>query len=193
LRTPTLLSYSQLAAAIMASLWGTTAFGVYRGMLECVIVIIRTKIAATVDGVAPGAGVLEGAAAGTQSGLVGKRWLLGPDSYGSDLSNYRRYLVNHEFGHVLGKGWVNHHVDWPGPGRQAPLMTQQIKGSGTVGRIPGRQPAMSDFTEAEHRLVRDVLGTGIGRLAAAELIEGSGPMGKSLDWWVTRPAVVQRA
>ena len=88
----------------MASLWGTTAFGVYRGMLECVIVIIRTKIAATVDGVAPGAGVLEGAAAGTQSGLVGKRWLLGPDSYGSDLSNYRRYLVNHEFGHVLGQG-----------------------------------------------------------------------------------------
>jgi Protein of unknown function (DUF3152) len=31
--------------------------------------------------------------------LNAKRWLLGADSYGSDLTNYRRYLVNHEFGH----------------------------------------------------------------------------------------------
>jgi hypothetical protein len=50
--------------------------------------------------------------------LKAKRWLLGPDSYGSDLSNYRRYLVNDEFGHVLGKHHVgvNHHVDCPRPG-----------------------------------------------------------------------------
>jgi hypothetical protein len=53
-----------------------------------------------------------------------KRWLLGADSYGSDLTNYRRYLVNHEFGHALGK----HHVDCPAPGRLVPIMLQQTKG-----------------------------------------------------------------
>jgi len=56
--------------------------------------------------------------------LNAKRWLLGADSYGSDLTNYRRYLVNHEFGHTLGK----RHVNCPAPGRRAPIMLQQTKG-----------------------------------------------------------------
>ena len=56
--------------------------------------------------------------------LNARRWLLGAKSYGSDLTNYRRYLVNHEFGHYLGY----RHVGCPRHGRPAPIMLQQTKG-----------------------------------------------------------------
>jgi Protein of unknown function (DUF3152) len=67
--------------------------------------------------------------------LNAKRWLLGAESYGPDLTNYRRYLVNHEFGHALGK----HHVTCPGPGRPAPVMMQQTKGLGACKKNPWPQ------------------------------------------------------
>ena len=47
--------------------------------------------------------------------LNAKRWMLGADSYGSDVAGYRRYLVNHEFGHSLG----HQHVGCPGRGKRA--------------------------------------------------------------------------
>jgi hypothetical protein len=61
-----------------------------------------------------------------------KRWMLGAKSYGKDLTNYRRYLVNHEFGHYLGHG----HVDCPGRGKLAPIMLQQTKGLGGCRKNP---------------------------------------------------------
>jgi hypothetical protein len=56
--------------------------------------------------------------------LNAKRWQLGAKAYGRDLVNYRRYLVNHEFGHYIGYG----HVECPGRGKPAPIMLQQTKG-----------------------------------------------------------------
>ena len=52
------------------------------------------------------------------------RWVRGTADYGADRTGYRRYLVNHEVGHVLGQG----HVRCPGRGKRAPVMMQQTKG-----------------------------------------------------------------
>jgi Protein of unknown function (DUF3152) len=51
------------------------------------------------------------------------RWRQGASAY-SDVQRYRRYLVNHEVGHLLGHG----HVSCPGAGSPAPVMMQQTKG-----------------------------------------------------------------
>ena len=64
--------------------------------------------------------------------LNAKRWMLGADSYGSDVAGYRRYLVNHEFGHSLGY----QHVGCPSRGRRAPVMMQQTKGLGGCRKNP---------------------------------------------------------
>jgi hypothetical protein len=70
LRTPTLSSYAYLGCRDRGIAVGYHSLGVYHGMLEYVIMIIRTKIAATVHASPSGAGVLEGAAADTPSGVV---------------------------------------------------------------------------------------------------------------------------
>ncbi|MBS44226.1 MAG: hypothetical protein CMH83_13890 [Nocardioides sp.] len=44
---------------------------------------------------------------------------------GRSLRDYRHMVVNHEVGHWLGKG----HASCPGPGRLAPVMMQQSKGT----------------------------------------------------------------
>ncbi|MGA1078250.1 MAG: DUF3152 domain-containing protein [Nitriliruptoraceae bacterium] len=53
------------------------------------------------------------------------RWTTGAFGF-PDVATYRLYLVNHEVGHVLGRG----HVGCPADGAVAPLMMQQTKGLG---------------------------------------------------------------
>lgn len=52
------------------------------------------------------------------------RWIHGADSYGDDLTAYRSYMVNHEFGHALGYP----HAACGSRGEPAPVMVQQTKG-----------------------------------------------------------------
>jgi Protein of unknown function (DUF3152) len=53
------------------------------------------------------------------------RWKTGvPHWPNKDVYTYRQMLVNHEFGHRIGKG----HQNCPSPGRKAPVMQQQTYG-----------------------------------------------------------------
>lgn len=56
--------------------------------------------------------------------LNARRWAFGTDDYRGELRDYRRYVVNHEIGHALGRG----HVFCPAPGEPAPVMAQQTYG-----------------------------------------------------------------
>lgn len=52
------------------------------------------------------------------------RWNEGIDVWTGPIEEYRHYVVNHEFGHVLGHG----HDMCGGAGQLAPVMQQQTKG-----------------------------------------------------------------
>lgn len=59
---------------------------------------------------------------GSRTMLNGMRWKTGAPWFPS-LDAYRTYLINHEFGHALGK----QHQGCPRPGALSPLMVQQSK------------------------------------------------------------------
>jgi Protein of unknown function (DUF3152) len=63
-------------------------------------------------------------AQGGRAVLNADRWLRGATAYGNDLRRYRIYMVNHEVGHLLGRG----HAWCPAAGARAPVMMQQTKG-----------------------------------------------------------------
>lgn len=56
--------------------------------------------------------------------LNARRWASAVAHYRSRVSAYRKYLVNHEFGHALGQS----HVGCPNAGEPAPVMQQQTYG-----------------------------------------------------------------
>lgn len=49
------------------------------------------------------------------------RWVRGAVAFNGDIGTYRRYVINHEVGHVFGNG----HVGCPTNGALAPVMMQQ--------------------------------------------------------------------
>lgn len=70
-----------------------------------------------------------------------ERWAHGAEPFleaGGTLAEYRRYLVNHEVGHLLDHG----HVPCPEPGAAAPVMLQQTLW--LHGCVPNGWPAATD-------------------------------------------------
>lgn len=61
-----------------------------------------------------------------------RRWAFGVPHYAGRLLDYRRYVVNHEVGHALGRS----HDSCPSPGSPAPVMLQQTYGLDGCARNP---------------------------------------------------------
>jgi hypothetical protein len=65
------------------------------------------------------------------------RWVHAVPSYGSNLADYRTYMINHETGHRLFNG----HELCPGAGKPAPIMQQQTLG--LHGCVPNSWPVVN--------------------------------------------------
>ncbi|MEW1842228.1 DUF3152 domain-containing protein [Nonomuraea angiospora] len=97
---------------------------------------------------------------GTRSVINALRWAKGVPQYRGDLAAYRAYLISHEVGHGLGHG----HEPCPGPGRLAPVMTQQSKSLDSCRPNPwpfpdrGHEPGCGDTPPDDGRGCREARG-----------------------------------
>jgi hypothetical protein len=77
--------------------------------------------------------------------LNADRWRMATEQWTGDLGAYRRMLVNHEVGHLLGQ----HHPpepQCPAPGRPAPVMAQQS--TELDGCLPNPWPLPAELAAA---------------------------------------------
>lgn len=63
--------------------------------------------------------------------LSNYRWTRGSRKSGLNLNDYRHYLVNHEFGHLLGYDHLKARTDNGAKNIMCPVMVQQTVGIGT--------------------------------------------------------------
>jgi hypothetical protein len=73
---------------------------------------------------------------GTFAALNSVRWVNGAEAFAGDIEAYRRYLVNHEVGHALGR----RHEWCTTSGALASVMMQQTKGVGPCVPNPWPYP-----------------------------------------------------
>jgi len=73
--------------------------------------------------------------------INGNRWLHGSKKSKMNLTNYRRYLINHEVGHLLGFD----HLTCARAGCKSPVMLQQTLGVGKC--LPNPWPTKSEQTK----------------------------------------------
>jgi len=67
------------------------------------------------------------------------RWKTAVPHWYGGIRTYRQMVINHEFGHRIGKG----HHSCPGPGKKAPVMQQQTYG--LQGCVPNSWPLDSEL------------------------------------------------
>jgi hypothetical protein len=121
----------RFAAFVMAALndprgWGnggTMSFARTDGDAPVTIVLASPDTSAELCGELSTGGKLS-CRNGPHVVLTFHRWVNGTDEYADNLTGYRQYVVNHEYGHALGHG----HERCPGPGQLAPVMQQQTLG-----------------------------------------------------------------
>ncbi len=123
------LAPAAFADAVMATLnddrsWGhggTRTFARTQGVADVVVVLASPTTSARLCRPLVTHGSLS-CSVGDRAVLTSSRWAGGTPEF-ADLGVYRQYVVNHEVGHVLGRG----HASCPGAGSPAPVMQQQTK------------------------------------------------------------------